>query len=889
MNIRQKLISGVGFVVVLLIALGTAAAIYFMEEALVKETQMRNAQSVEYVGKMADLYLLERASGVRALAKQPSTADALASLDPSELEKLVNDITGINERVDIITGIAVFNENCISIAPDLLNSQANIGKSYADRDYCKGFKETGQTYVSSVYTSVNTGKQAIGIVFPVKDKNGKMLGFILASMSSGKLADQLRTVQLSDSRVILLDRYGTEFLDTSEPAGTSDDSQEIASAVNRDIAQGNHAGSLQRVMKGSEQYVAQYKKFTYLTVIIAQKRSAVLAPLDQMTAMHIWIGIATCALTLAFVWVMIASLVTGRLGRITDVINNISKGDLHARIDENLKASNDEIGELARAFDRTLASLKLAIMKTGMSAKDIGLSRAIEEKEEAVNKYKTLYDNSSDAIMALAPPDWKFSAGNSATVKMFGTKDEQEFIAMAPWQLSPKNQPDGKPSDKKAREMIMKAMKEGSAFFEWTHKRLNGEDFPATVLLTKTAINGKECLQAIVMDISVQKKTEATLLKSEEKFRLLVENNYDIIYMLTASGTFTFVSPAWTTLLGHPTNQVVGHQFQQFVHPDDIPRCMEFLNSVVKLGQKQGGVEYRVRSKDGTWYWHTSSAVPLKDASGKIIGFYGVARDITERKNMEDALKKDEERYRVIVDQSPIAIEFYDKTGVLQNVNSACLRLFGIKNIEEIKGFNLFADPNISEEYKNELLRGKAVRYQGAFDFEKVKKANLYRTSRSGLIWLDVLITPLKVSSNAIGGYLLHIQDITVQKQVEEKIKYERNFSQTVLSSMHQGIDIVDENLNIVYMNSAFEKIFGKNTIGKKCYAVYKDNKKQCDACPLKKPIKIGETRKLVVPGIKGGRTFEISHTGVLMPDGKKAILEIFRDVTEEAGAKGKK
>ncbi|TSA53966.1 MAG: PAS domain S-box protein [Dehalococcoidia bacterium] len=141
-------------------------------------------------------------------------------------------------------------------------------------------------------------------------------------------------------------------------------------------------------------------------------------------------------------------------------------------------------------------------------------------------------------------------------------------------------------------------------------------------------------------DISERKRAEEALALSEEKFRLLVENSHDIIYTLTPEGVFTFVSPAWTTLLGHPVNQVAGHPFQPFVHPDDLPGCMVWLQKVIETGQRQEGVEYRVRHIDGSWRWHTSSAVPLRDEAGTVIGFEGIARDITERKQMQQKLEE---------------------------------------------------------------------------------------------------------------------------------------------------------------------------------------------------------------------------------------------------------
>jgi len=151
-------------------------------------------------------------------------------------------------------------------------------------------------------------------------------------------------------------------------------------------------------------------------------------------------------------------------------------------------------------------------------------------------------------------------------------------------------------------------------------------------------------MTGIHIDITKQKEVEEALRESEERFRALVENSYDIIYMLTVDGVFTFVSPAWTVLLGHPIDQVAGQPFIPFVNEDDVPKCHSFLHKVIETGQRQEGVEYRVKHIDGSWRWHSSSAVPSLDKSGKVIGITAVARDITRQKQDEFELMRAKEK-----------------------------------------------------------------------------------------------------------------------------------------------------------------------------------------------------------------------------------------------------
>jgi PAS domain S-box-containing protein len=132
-------------------------------------------------------------------------------------------------------------------------------------------------------------------------------------------------------------------------------------------------------------------------------------------------------------------------------------------------------------------------------------------------RFRMLFEKSRDALMTLAPPTWRFTSGNPATLALLGARDEAELVSQGPWHYSPEHQPDGRVSADKAKEMIETAMREGSHFFEWTHRRLSGEDFPATVLLTRIEIDGSPFLQATVRDESERLRQQTELRQAKEQ------------------------------------------------------------------------------------------------------------------------------------------------------------------------------------------------------------------------------------------------------------------------------------------------------------------------------------------------------------------------------------
>lgn len=125
-----------------------------------------------------------------------------------------------------------------------------------------------------------------------------------------------------------------------------------------------------------------------------------------------------------------------------------------------------------------------------------------------------------------------------------------------------------------------------------------------------------------------------------------------------------------------------------------------------------------------------------------------------------------------------------------------------------------------------------------------------------------------------------------LQKEMGERLELDikliaaNELSDTLLKTIPFGIDIVDEEGNILYLNEKMRNMFGREALGEKCYHLYKDNKQQCESCPLENGVQLGQTSRVEVSGAMGGRIFLISHTGMLYQN-KKAILEIFEDITD--------
>ena len=149
-------------------------------------------------------------------------------------------------------------------------------------------------------------------------------------------------------------------------------------------------------------------------------------------------------------------------------------------------------------------------------------------------------------------------------------------------------------------------------------------------------------------DIDDRKRMEDMLKNNQERLQMLVENVTDIIYSLSFDGIMTYASPNWTEYLGHSLESVQQKPIADFIHPEDLEIYEMFLQEVMETGEKQLGVEFRIRNNDGDWIWHTSTGSLAKSEDGIPVYYVGAMHDITHQLKVKATLAENERRYRII-------------------------------------------------------------------------------------------------------------------------------------------------------------------------------------------------------------------------------------------------
>src|ERR1700722_13660027 len=250
-----------------------------------------------------------------------------------------------------------------------------------------------------------------------------------------------------------------------------------------------------------------------------------------------------------------------------------------------------------------------------------------------------------------------------------------------------------------------------------------------------------------------------------EGIRLVVDTIPTLAWSAGPDGSADFFNQRWLDYTGLSAKQALGSGWEVAIHPEDLPRILETFREALKSA-KAYEVEGRFRCFNGEFRWFLFRGSPLRDQSGKVAKWYGTNTDLEERKRAEDSLRKSEERWRSVFENSSIGVALTDHNGRFLTTNRVFQAMVGYTE-EELRAVT-FLDLT-HEDYREanwalitELVEGKRQ------DFQIEKK---YRRKDGSLIWVSNNVS-LVPGTERVPRFIMALsEDITERKRAEQALR----------------------------------------------------------------------------------------------------------------------
>ena len=391
--------------------------------------------------------------------------------------------------------------------------------------------------------------------------------------------------------------------------------------------------------------------------------------------------------------------------------------------------------------------------------------RMEDEVREIGEQYKTLFDSLVDDVLVIDPKDYSIIKVNNTalnTLKMTEADTVGKYCYEVTLCLSA---PCEAPSDICPVKQTLETGEPTSV--EHTHYDVDGN--PIYVEVSSSPVKDEEgnIVQIIHLsrDVSERVRLMDGIKKSEERLELMFEYAPDAIYLNDLRGNFIDGNRAAEKLTGYTREEIIGKSFLKLnlLSRRQLPKAGRLLAQNV-MGQSTGPDDFTITRKNGEQVSVEISTYPVKLRDGTVV--IGIARDITERKKMEERLRESEETLRNIFDSSPDAITISGLEGNIVECNQATLDIHGFSSKDEVIGrsaLELIAE----RDHERAMENLKRTMEQGLVRDVEYMLLTMDGREFPGVLSASVI---LDASSNPL-GFTAITRDITERNRMEEEIR----------------------------------------------------------------------------------------------------------------------
>ncbi len=276
---------------------------------------------------------------------------------------------------------------------------------------------------------------------------------------------------------------------------------------------------------------------------------------------------------------------------------------------------------------------------------------------------------------------------------------------------------------------------------------------------------GRRRLAGVMVDVTALRRAEADLREQEDLYHQLVERASDILFRTDAVGNFTFVNRPAVVRFGYRDDELLGMHYLELIAPDQRAEVQGTLEEQFRDRTPTTHLEFAAVAKDGHVVWIEQNTQLIVD-QGRVTGFQAIARDVTERRAAQDALRESERRYRLLADNALDLIGLYTRAGRLLYASPSHEQVLGVR-ADELEGATLFElidrdDAEAVREAMHEVADGGQPR-----------RMDIRTPSRRGpVVVLDALLSA--VHDEAEARVLLVGRDVTARRAAEVDLRRER-------------------------------------------------------------------------------------------------------------------